>query len=82
MRWRYSIKEISWFPNFLQKFLVIMLQNVSEHSHDPFDSFENDYKCPVLLSIMSDFRFIFFLSSLAIYRETNLDTSHKEFLKA
>ena len=82
MRWRYSIKEISWFPNFLQKFLVIILQNVSEHSHDPFDSFENDYKCPVLLSIMSDFRFIFFLSSLAIYRETNSDTSHKEFLKA
>ena len=67
---------------FLQKFLVIILQNVSEYSHDPFDSFENDYKCPVLLSIMSDFRFIFFLSSLAIYRETNSDTSQKEFLKA
>ena len=28
---------------FLQKFLVIILQNVSEYSHDPFDSYENDY---------------------------------------
>ena len=33
--------------------------------------------------IMFNIHFIFFLSSsLAIYRETNLDTSHKEFLKA
>ena len=28
---------------FLQKFIVIILQNVSEYSHDPFDSYENDY---------------------------------------
>ena len=31
--------------------------------------------CPTFLSF-------FFLSSLAIYRETNSDTSQKEFLKA
>ena len=59
-----------------------MLQNVSEYSHDPFDSYENNQWCPVLLSIMSNIHFIFFLSSLAIYRETNSDTSHREFLKA
>ena len=28
---------------FLQKFLVIILQHVSEYSHDPLDSYENDY---------------------------------------
>ena len=26
----------------IQKFIVIMLQNVSEYSHDPFDSYENN----------------------------------------
>ena len=28
---------------FLQKFLVITLQHVSEYSRDPIDSYENDY---------------------------------------
>ena len=27
---------------FLQKFFVIILQKVSEYSHDPFDSYENN----------------------------------------
>ena len=67
---------------FLQKFLVIKYKVISEYSHNPLDSYGNDYWCPVLLSCMFNIRFIFFLSSLAIYRETNSATSHKEFLKA
>ena len=52
----YFISQNSWFSFmiwsviiiFLQKFLVIKYQVISEYSHNPLDSYGNDYWCPVL----------------------------------
>ena len=50
----YFISQNSWFMIwsviiiFLQKFLVIKYQVISEYSHNPLNSYGNDYWFPVL----------------------------------